>query len=75
MIEIHIRIYFYNYFELDKLNHERKKLNEASQIIIYVEDQMLVTTKIILGQIRLDLIEMRRISAYKSETFYASFLG
>lgn len=67
-------IYFDKYLDLAKLNCEREKLNGAQRMIIYVDERIYVTTKRILGQIRFNSIEMRRISAYESKTFYASFL-
>lgn len=73
--EIHIRICYDNYLDLAKLNRAREKLSDARRIIIYVEERTFVTTKRIFGQIQFDLIEMRRISAYESKTFYASFFG
>lgn len=67
-------IHFDKYVDLAKLNHEREKLSDARQMIIYVEERVYVATKRIMGKIRFSLIEMRRISSYQDKSFYATFV-
>lgn len=57
-----------------KLNQERQNLKGAKKVIIYVEENVFLTTRWATLKIDFNFIEMRRLSSYADSSFYATYI-
>lgn len=68
-------IYFNNgRLNLKKLNQERTSLNRARKVIMYVEENVFLSTRWSNVMIDFNLFEIRRLSAYKDFSFYPTYI-
>lgn len=66
--------FFDGVLNLPKLNAERKKLDSACKIAIYVDENVYLATKWAIVESEFERIEMRRNSSYSDSDAYASFI-